>query len=169
MGIEDDNGSPAGDLSDSENERLEKLIGIAELMKDMSRQAEEKVNLLGVKMAEEMQKAIEEQKSDDELMLIKDEYVRKFTSSIINANNQLIELVEDIGIFTREEALKLVGLIEGEEGFEDYPKASWMVAQEQDEDYWLANWLPQNPLFFKHFLNGEWPEWLSPPPSNLGE
>ena len=170
MGIENENEDPREELSDSEKEVFDEIRSfLTESISKINKHVEENLSILTEKVTEDMQKAAEEQKPDDELMLIQDEHIRKVTSLVFNANNKIVDLMVDIGIFTREEALEKLGEVEGVEGLEDYPKASWIIAHKQDEDGWFANWLPRNPGFFESTLNGEWPEWLSPPPSDLGE
>jgi hypothetical protein len=155
MGRENDNDSPAGNLSESEQELFDEVTSfVNESIQKINDSHEENVNLLMVQMTEKMQKAVEEQKSDDELRLIQDEYVRQFTSTTINAN---------------KEALEMVGEVEGVDGLEDYPKASWIIAHKQDEGGWFANWLPHNPGFFENVMGGEWPDWLPPPPPGWRE
>lgn len=126
-----------------------------------------KINQLTFELQQRMQIAAEENQPDEEMMLIQDEYVRKFTSSATNVIGKRLKFLVDIGLITEEEAVDQVKDVEGFKEITDYPKASWIIAHKQDNDGWLANWLPQNPGFFENAMGGEWPEWLAPPTQSL--
>ena len=142
---------PSRQRQPEEEQRIfdEVLSFFRDKMDELKKENQENINLLTLEMTQKIQVAVEVNEPEEELMIIQDEYVRKSMSSTINSTNKLINLLVEIGIYTKDEAVELASDVEGFEEITDYPKASWIIAHKQDEDGWLANWLPQNPGFFE--------------------
>lgn len=162
MSAEHENKDPREGLSESERRIYDQVIGFIKLsFNKINGELAEGISLRTFQMSEKMEETAAKRLPDSEFFLIQDEFVRDVTSLTINAKSSMVNLVTELGIFTREQAEAQIA--QEVQGLEDYPKASWLIAHQKDEDGWLAEWLLQNPAFFANYLKGQWPDWLPKP------